>query len=48
MDIRIVAGSQYRYEDTRTTFISILEKIVIHPEFNSNTLESNIAIGFVR
>lgn len=47
-DIRIVAGTQFRYEQSSSTFIGLLEKIIIHPDFNRNNLESNLAIGFVR
>lgn len=47
-DIRIVAGTPFRYEESKSTFISLLEEIIIHPEFDQNTLENNIAIGFVR
>ncbi|CAO1386858.1 unnamed protein product [Diamesa serratosioi] len=46
-DIRIVAGTQFRYEESKSTFIGLLEKIIIHNEFNRDTLERNIAVGYL-
>ncbi|CAO1383660.1 unnamed protein product [Diamesa tonsa] len=47
-DIRIVAGTKFRYEESFSTFIGVLETIIIHPEFNrTSAFESNIAIGIL-
>lgn len=46
-DIRIVAGTQFRYEESKSTFIGLLEKIIIHLQFDRKTLENNIAVGYV-
>jgi len=47
-EVKVVGGTQFRYNEESTTFVETLDKILIHSNFSRSSLENNIAIGYVR
>lgn len=46
VELRIVAGTRYRYDDAEAK-VSTVEKLVIHPDYSIASIPNNIAVIFV-
>lgn len=45
--VRVVAGSQFRYDMDEVRYHEVLDDIIIHENFSRSSLEGNIAIGIL-
>lgn len=45
--VRVEAGTQFRDEQNIIPYKTILEEIIIHPNFSRSSLEGNLAIGIL-
>jgi secreted trypsin-like serine protease len=45
--IRVVAGSQFRYDLDQVAYQEILQEIIIHENFSRSSLEGNLAVGIL-